>query len=341
MNSPKNNKRRLLFHRSWTKFNGGTSGGQIKVRDAFNHALHSSTFQPFVYFGEETVWYDNPGNVWTDLKEQGLSKWELQEGDMAFFSGHDWKVMDESIRKKPPIPVINIAQPRQIMLPDARKGYLKHPAIRIAKSSIGKKILEDYGVNGPVYYIPDAIDLSLLPPPNPAPDLDVLIVGLKHPGMAKNLLRRLKRFNFWKFPKYKFEIQIPPKLPTRMDFIHLLNRAKIAVFLPLDEERGAEGFYLPALEGMALKKLVICPYAVGNIDFCIHGETCLQPEYNEDALYKAILTALSMSEDQKQQMIAKGFAMTDNHTLEKERTSILNLIHQADDIWNQKSLFNF
>jgi len=333
-------KRRVLFHRSWTKFNGGTSGGQIKVRDAYNHLLHSSDFEPFIYFGEETEWFDNPGNVWTDLRDKALPKWELQEGDLVFFSGKDWKVMDLATRKNPPVPVINIAQPRQIMLQDPRRDYLKHPAIRIAKSSIGKKILEDYGVNGPVYYIPDAIDLSLLPPPNPQPDLDVLIVGLKNEGMAKSLLRRLKRYNFWKFPRLKFHIQIPPKLPTRMDFLNLLNRSKIAVFLPLDEERGAEGFYLPALEGMALKKLVICPYAVGNVDFCIHNQTCIQPEYTEEAIYQAIIRALKMSTEEKQGMIEKGYAMKDNHTIEKERESILHLIQQADAIWNQKALFD-
>ena len=191
-------KRRVLFHRSWTKCNGGSNGGHLKVRDAYNHVLQSDNFEPHVFFGRETVWSDNPGNVWNDLKNSGLADWNPKGNDLIFFSGHDWKVMSKEARKNPPVPVINIAQPRQTMLNDARKEYLKHPAIRIVKSSIGKKILEEYGVNGPVYYIPDAIDFNLLPATNPNPDIDVLIIGLKNPGMAKGLARRLKLYHFFK-----------------------------------------------------------------------------------------------------------------------------------------------
>ena len=341
MNNFPNQKRRVLFHRSWTKYNGGTSGGQIKVRDAYDHILEDKQFEPAIYFGKETVWFDNPGNVWNDLKEKGLKHWEIKNEDVLFFAGYDWKVLTPEQRKNPPVPVINIAQPRQIRLNDARKDFLKHPAIRIAKSSIGKKILEDYGVNGPVYYIPDAIDMHLLPKINPNPDLDILIVGLKYPLMARALSIRLKLHNLITTQNLKIAIQVPPKLPTRQDFLNLLNRTKIAVFLPLDEKRGAEGFYLPALEGMTLKKLVICPYAVGNIDFCIPNETCILPEYNFNAIYKAILQALKMTSEQQQTIINKGFEISQNHTLKQERKSILQLLHQANDIWNKKTLFQF
>lgn len=334
-------KRRVLFHRSWAKFNGGTSGGQLKVRDAFEHFRLSPIFEPRVYFGEETVWFDNPGNVWLPYRAQAEPAWEVRPDDVLFFAGRDWKVLPPEQRRRPPAPVINIAQPRHANPNDPRHGYLKHPAIRIAKSSLGKKILEEYGVNGPVFLIPDAIDMSLLPDPNPHPGLDVLIVGLKNPEMAEALYRRLQSRNFWRRRKIRLGIQAPPKLPTRQDFLNLVNRARIVAFLPLDAERGAEGFYLPALEGMAMEKLVICPFAVGNIDFCIPGETCLQPEYTENAIFRAILQALEMPERQQQEMIRKGKAASGNHRIEQERKALLDLLHQADEIWNQKHLFRF
>lgn len=340
MNGQKNKRRRVIFHRSWTKYDGGTSGGQIKVRDAYNHLLDSPDFEPFVYFGEETVWFDNPGNVWNDLKDKGLEKWALKEGDIVFFSGKDWKVLDLETRKNPPVPIVNIAQPRHIMLNDDRTGYLKHPAIRIAKSSIGKKMLEDYGINGPIYLIPDTIDRSILPAPNPEPDLDILIIGLKYPRLAIALLCLMKLYNWRQGKQLKIKIQIPPKLPTRANFIQLLNRTKIAVFLPLDAKRGAEGFYLPALEGMALKKFVICPYAVGNIDFCIPNETCLQPKYQWKAIYRSIIQALNMKDSERQRIIKNAYEITANHTLDQEKESIINLLHQVDAIWNKKSLFD-
>src|SRR5690606_11082232 len=103
----KKNKRRVLFHRSWTQYNGGTSGGQLKVRDAYEHIAHSPDFEPRVYFGEDTIWYDNPGNLWLKYKDVALSTWEIQSDDIMFFSGFDWKVLSPEHRAKPPVPVIN------------------------------------------------------------------------------------------------------------------------------------------------------------------------------------------------------------------------------------------
>jgi hypothetical protein len=339
MQEENNIKRRVLFHRSWTIFNGGTSGGQIKVRDAFEHFTESDVFLPKVHFGKETEWFDNPGNVWLPYRKQAVKEWGTQKSDVLFFAGVDWKVLSEAERKNPPVPIINIAQPRHINPDDKRNGYLKHPAIRIAKSSIGKKILEDYGVNGPVYLIPDAIEFEALPTPNMSPDIDILIIGLKNEGMARSLEQRLNFRNRFRFKKLKIAIQVPPKLPTRMDFINLLNRCKIAVFLPLDEARGAEGFYLPALEGMRLQKLVVCPYAVGNIDFCIPDVTCIQPKYTENDIYKSIIRAIKMPTLQRKEMVKKALQISENHNIKKEKESLLKLLHNADEIWNQRNLF--
>jgi hypothetical protein len=145
-------KRRVLFHRSFNIYNGGTSGGQIKVRDTFEHFRHSDQFVPKVYFGPDTVWYDNPGNVWIPYRDTDdvIQEWQYQDGDVMLFAGVDWKVLSEAERAQPPKPILNIAHPRHCRPEDKRNGYLKHRAIRITKSSISKKILDEYGVNGPV-----------------------------------------------------------------------------------------------------------------------------------------------------------------------------------------------
>ncbi len=332
-------KRRVLFHRSWTQYNGGTSGGHLKTRDAFEHIKSSDFFVPHVYFGPETIWHDNPGNYWLPYRNDALKEWIIKPTDILFFAGHDWKILPPEVAASPPVPVINIAQPRHTRPDDPRHKFLQYPAIRIAKSSEGKKILEDFGVNGPVYLIPDAIDFSKLPQPNLNPDLDLLIVGLKNPELAGRIKKRLDRKNFWRFNRWKIAVQIPPKLPTRQDFLNLMNRAKIVVFLPLDAERGAEGFYLPALEAMAMNKLVVCPYAVGNTDFCIPNVTCLQPEYTERSLFEAALKALRMNPVEKEQMIKAGRSISANHEIQKEKESLLKLLHQADEIWKNTGLF--
>jgi glycosyltransferase involved in cell wall biosynthesis len=332
-------RRRVLFHRSWTSPTGGSSGGQMKVRDAFEHIRHSPLFEPFVYFGPHTVWTDYPGNVWQPYRHLGLERWEIRPDDLLFFSGMDWEILPEVQRRNPPVPVLHIAQPRHTRPEDKRHSFLSHPAIRIAKSREGMRILEEHGVNGPLFLIPDAIDLRDLPPPHPQPDLDVLIVGLKNQPLAETLYRRLKRHARWRLRTWRIERQVPPALPTRQDFLRLVNRARIVAYLPLTEDRGSEGFYLPALEGMAMGKLVICPYAVGNSDFCLPGVTCLQPEYREDAIFQAILEALAMPESQRSGMIRAAHRIVSGHTIENERESLLNLIHQADAIWNQADLF--
>ncbi len=332
--------RRVLFHRSWTKYNGGTSGGQLKVRDAFEHFASSPLFESKVYFGPETVWYDNPGNVWHPYRKEALQSWDIQPADLLFFAGWDWKVLPAAQRVKPPVPVLNIAQPRQMMLPDARRDYLMHPAIRIAKSTVGKKLLEDYGVNGPVFFIPDAIDFSLIPAPNPRPELDVLIVGLKNPKVAKALGRRLRWYNFLSKGTIKFKVQLPPKLPTRRDFLDLANSARIIAYLPLTQSQGAEGFYLPPLEGMVMEKFVICPYAVGNADFCVPNKTCLQPAYDTASIFSAILEALKMDEKRFHQIVEAGRTIASQHTLQEERKSILKLAEEADDLWQDASLYH-
>lgn len=332
-------KRRVLFHRSWTQINGGTSGGQLKVRDAFEHIKASDIFEPFVYFNPETIWFDNPGNYWLPYKEIGLSNWEIKPDDILFFAGHDWKILSPQMAMSPPVPIINIAQPRHINTNDPRNEFLQYPAIRIAKSSIGKKILEEFGVNGPVFFMPDSIDFSHLPPENTNPEFDVLIVGLKNPELATKLYKRLQWKNRWRKNPWKIAKQIPPKLPTRNDFLNLVNSARIVVFLPLDAERGAEGFYLPALEAMAMKKFVICPYAIGNIDFCIPDKTCLQPEYNENSILKAITNALKLETDQQNKIIEAGKLISANHDINLERSNLIKLLHQTDEIWKDISLF--
>lgn len=332
-------KKRVIFHRSWTKFNGGTSGGQLKVRDAFEHFRTSPHFEPKVYFGPETVWFDNPGNYWHPYRSEALTNFDPQKGDVIFFAGKDWGALDETTAISPPVPVLNIAQPRHVRPEDPRHAYLKYPAIRIAKSTLGKKILEDYGVNGPVYLVPDTIDFSLLPAPVAKPDIDVLIIGLKNEGMAKKLYRRLTLRKKLGFQNWNIHVQLPPKLPTRQDFLGLVNRSKIIVCLPLEAKFGAEGFYLPALEAMAMNKLVICPEAIGNTDFCIPDETCLQPAYRTNNMYKAIIKALKMSPADQDKIISNGKAISANHSIEKERKTLLDLLHNADDIWQNDSLF--
>ena len=163
---------------------------------------------------------------------------------------------------------------------------------------------------------------------------------MKNPPLAEQLYKRLQSRNRWRRNKWKIKVQLPPKLPTRQDFLKLVNSAKAVVFLPLDAERGAEGFYLPALEAMVMEKLVVCPYAVGNIDFCLPDKTCLQPAYEPDALFQAALTALKLNEEARQGFIQAGKEISKRHDLPQEREAILGLLDRVDEIWADDTLFS-
>ena len=332
-------RRRILFHRTWHGPGGGRTGGQLKVRDAFEHFLSDPTLDPQVWFPPDTVWTDDPGNHWLKYRHAGIPHWEIKASDVLFFSGMDWLVLSETQRKDPPVPVMAIAQPRHTRDEDKRKPFLEYPAVRIAKSKVGKDMLERAKANGPVVCIPDAIDLEGLPEPRENPQYDVLIIGLKNQPLAERLFQKLQRHFRWNLRKPRMALQVPPALPTRADFLNLLNDCRIAVFLPLDAERGAEGFYMPALEAMALRKLVVCPYAVGNSDFCIPGETCLQPAYDLESLFLATLGALNMPTDLADRVRQAAWETSTRHSLAQERQAYLELIHHIDDLWADKDLF--
>ncbi|WP_339609038.1 hypothetical protein [uncultured Planktosalinus sp.] len=336
------NKRRVVFHRFFNIYNGGTSGGQIKVRDYFEHLKDSEYFLPKVYFNPETSWFDNPGNVWTSYRNtiDELKVWEIEKNDILLFSGVDWMILDEKQKLTPPAPVVNIAHPRHTRPQDKRNKFLKYPAIRITKSSLSKSILEKYGVNGPVFLIPDAIDPKDIPTPKLNPEIDILIVGLKNPELAQKIYKTQLFLNKFRKKKLVIKVQLPPKLPTRTDFLNLVNNSRTIVFLPLEEKFGSEGFYLPALETMFMKKLVVCPFAIGNIDFCIDGKTCIMPKYNFLSIIFSIKKALNMTDYERERLIANASDITKNHLLENEQKALINLLKQVDTIWNDKTLFN-
>ncbi len=332
-------KRRVLFYRTWTAWDGGTSGGHLKVLDAFQHLKNSPFFEPFVFFPPKTIWHDNPGNYWLPYRHLGLTEWSFQPGDVLFLSGKDWEILAAHPAHPNSTPILNIVQPRHTAVMDPRNQYLKNRAIRIVKSKAGKDILSQHGVNGPLVLIPDAIDPDSLPLPNHNPRYNWVIVGLKNEPLARKMEHFFKSHPSLipHFPHIK--IQYPPKLPTRSDFLQLINDASAVLFLPNPAERGFEGFYLPALEAMALGKLVVCPDVTGNRDFCIDGWNCFKPEYSEQAIQQALLAAVSMAAEHSAIMRQRAIQTSMEYHIREERQAYLTLLEQIDDIWNDQTLY--
>lgn len=332
---------RVLFFRRLVNPGAGSNGGNLKLRDCYNHLETSPRYQPRVFFHPDTVWpAETYGHHWADLRQSSLKNWKIKADDLLFFSGHDWQVLSEEQRRQPPAPIINIVQPRHARKQDARREFLKYPAIRIAKSEHGAAILRRHGLNGPLFVIPDAIDLAALPTLPDRKDIDILIPGLKQPEFARQLYARLAAWNEREGLELKIHLQLPPKLPRREDFLHLVARAKCIACVPLEAARGSEGFYLPALEAMALQTLVVCPHAVGNVDHCLDGVNCLVPAFTVEAISEKVQMAWRLPAAKKAALIEGGLRTAQKHRIEEERAATLSLVHRARQLWSQAELFS-
>jgi len=302
------NKKTVLFHRDFSGF----TGGHLKVWDYYQHVLLSKDYKPEIYFTPESVWSNNP---WSELRGHCLTEWNPNNADVLFLAGMDWLALTEDQRLNPPAPVINFIQhvrhaDRQCPLYE----FLKYPALRICVSQEVTDAIKNTGIiNGSVITNTNGIDLTELPTLIEK-DIPLLIAGLKNPVLANEIYGRL------------MEINIPCRVITqylpRKDYLSLLARAEVALFLP----NNTEGFYLPALEAMYLKTLVICPDCIGNRGFCIDGETCFKPKYNVEKIIQAIKHAFSLSENKQDALLKKGYEISKKATLFSERDAFLHIL---------------
>ncbi len=303
-----NQKKIILFHRDFLGF----TGGHLKVYDYFKHVISSKDYQANIYFTPESIWLNNP---WANLKKHIQTKWEPEMADVLFLAGMDWFALDELQRQNPPAPVINFIQHVRHADPECPLyQFLKYPAVRICVSQeVSDAILQTGIVNGSVVTSPNGMDLAILPK-QVKKHIPLFIDGIKNPVFARELAKQLE--------KRGLVYQLLLERVSRPVYLSYLNRSKISVLLP----HKTEGFYLPALEGMLLKSLVICPDCSGNRSFCIDDETCFQAEYKIDDFIRVIHMAKGLGRKKTEEMLESAYSFTRNFTLEKERETFLQVL---------------
>lgn len=310
---------RVLFHRRFRFF----TGGHLKVWDYFNHVRSSPDHLPQIHFSADTVWNDS--NPWLRERDTATANWSIDDTDMLFFGATDWKMLARCDRRQSPRPIINLIQHVRHSLPtDKRHRFLKYKAIRVCVSEeVGNAIEECGQANGPMFVIPNGIDCSLLAEPmeSETRDTEILIAGLKQGELAEALNRRLQCL------QRRVEV-LTTRLP-RSEFLSKMRRSQITVFLP----NPTEGFYLPALEGMALGTLVVCPDCVGNRGFCLPAENCLRPEHTEDGILAAVHEALALPQAQVHEMLSRAKRTAAQHSLDFERQRFLEILNNVPQIW--------
>jgi hypothetical protein len=303
---PRSVRRTILFHREYRGF----TGGHLKVWQYYCHAGHSRLFHPEVYFTPDS--HTDSSNPWRDSLPNRLDSWQPNKAGALFLAGMDWL----SVPTPSPAPVINLIQgTRHAERNDERRQFLSRPAIRICVSEeVAAAIKQTGEVNGPVHVIPNAIDLDSLPIPPISRDIGILVMGAKNPLFAVELTERLESIGASPLCLNKF---IP-----RNELLLLLARCKIAVTLPYEQE----GFFLPALEAMALGSILVCPDCIGNRSFVRNGETAFMPEYTLEAVFAAILRALQLDDIDRTTMLNSAKLEVLKRRLERERSDFLQIL---------------
>lgn len=299
-------ERVLLFRRDFR----GLTGGHLKVRHYFAHAERSRRYRPRVFFTPESI--RGPDNPWHGIEPPPVATWRPDEADTLFLAGMDW----EAVPDPSPRPVINLIQGVRHADPgDPRRAFLSRPATRICVSDEVAEAIASTGlVNGPVHVIPNGIDLEDLPEPAAHRDIGVLIAGAKNPAFAQAVAARLGAEGI--------QAECLAGSVPRPAFLERLSRARVALTLPL----AREGFFLPALEAMALGALVVCPDCVGNRGFCRSGDTAWRPAYALDEVVAATIRAATLTEPAAAAMRTAAAAEVRNHGLEAERLAFLRIL---------------
>jgi hypothetical protein len=297
----------LAFYRHFNHFRGG----HLKVWNYFCHTKGSMGFRPTIHFAPGSAL--DVSNPWISAGEHIEEKWEPCKVDALFLGGLDWVDVPEDCAT----PVINLIQGVRHGDPDdPRHPFLSRRAIRICVcKEVEIAIMATGKVNGPVITIPAGLDFDEFPEASCERDIPLLIAGTKDPELARKLSVKLAEM---KVP----HICLANSLPRR-DFLSLLGRASVTIFLPLAKE----GFYLPALEGMAMGTLVVCPDCVGNRGFCLNEINCLRPDYNMGSIVASCRDALErMSNGSAESILSAAFHQVHQHSIEEESRLFLRVL---------------
>lgn len=323
---------KVLFYRNFQGF----TGGHLKVWDYFNHTFASVNYLPYINFSPHSLW--DCTNPWLQFPERIVPDLSEFQSDVLFLAGLDWLRLPRPERYNSRLPIINLIQGFRHADP-LQKCYefLSHPAIRICVSQEIQAAIEGTGqVRGKTLVIANGIDLEKFGnhPRDYAKDdrlgvgtrtYDLTIVATKQPQLGRELAAQLQKI----YPQLQLQI-LTQRLP-RHKFIHHLSSSRVTVFLPLAKE----GFYLPALEGMAVGTLVVCPDCVGNRSFCLDSWNCWRPEYKLENILQAINQVFQTPAPEKQQIHDNAQLTVAKHDLMAERLAFLKILANVEQLWRE------
>ena len=319
----------LLFHVHYRRMHGG----HLKVWHYFRHTLGSPDWRPRVYLDPDCTL--EPDNFWHAERAHFADAYEPRRADAVFVAGP--KTWDLLARDRPledtraGCPVVAFVQGLRHADPQHfRYPMLRHPAVRVCVSEEVAAAVRATGIaRGPVFACPNGTDVTVAAEDAAVLDrapraCEVLIVGLKNPALAHELVQTLRRED-------AAAVSVLTEPVPRAEFLAALADAETALFLPHPQE----GFYLPALEAMALGTFVICPDVGGNRAFCRAGENCLRPDYTPGALLAAWRHGRTLALPERHRMLAAALATAREHSLAEEGRRFLSILDRVESLWRQ------
>lgn len=309
----------VLFYRNFHGF----TGGHLKVWDYFQHVASSPKHRPLIRLSLSSV--RDASNPWSGCPDAVVRR--PGRPGVVFLAGRDWESIAPRQRERPTVPVINLIQHVRHCEPgDPRQPMLRYPAVRIGVSPEVTEAITSTGiVRGPVFTIPNGLDLERL---STAQDVgqrtvDLVVVGIKRPELAVRLGQELAGD--------AGTVRVLTDKVPRSEFLSCLGSARVALLLP----NPTEGFYLPALEAMALGTIVVCPDCVGNRSFCIDGVTAWRPPYESEALLAATRAALRATPAALESQRRAAHEMAGRHNLAEERRAFLEILDHLPELWRR------
>ncbi len=299
---------KILFLRKFKKL----SGGQIKVREYFEHCAQHPALKPFVYFTPDSI--HTRSLLWRDVPaERIVHELAPETYDAVFLAGKDWDLLPANLGG---VKIINLVQHvKHAEEGNARFSYLARPAYRICVSQEVFEAIKPHA-NGPTHLITNGVSLDLFAPRAEKASNAILIWARKNPALGQRLHETLLGRGLG--------CSLLVDYLPREKFAEVLQHADIFVALT----NPTEGFYLPALEGMASGCAVVCADAVGNRGFCVHEQTCLTPAWGDYDEHVSMIERLVHDEDLKETLRRNASARAQNFSLQNERARFFQFLEE-------------
>ncbi|QNQ08797.1 glycosyltransferase family 4 protein [Sphingomonas alpina] len=303
---------RMLFIRSVRR----PTGGNIKVRDYFTHAAAHPGIDATIWFPPCSNHQSN--DIWAELPADRLATTPTMDGiRFVCINGKDWSLLPDDTAAAE---IIHFVQHPGYLADPVLRGYLERPARRICTTpALADQIAPV--ANGPIHVVPIGIDPACFAPRHPCKRHRITILAAKQPEFAARLDEQLRARG------HEPEL-LDGRWRPHAEQVGIIRATDVLVALP----SRVEGFYLPALEGMAAGCIVVCSDVAGTHGHCIAQETCLQPPFGDlDAHVGAVLCAIE-DQDLRARLVRNGRKMASGHGMPAERRAfhaVLDLILSA------------